>query len=252
MRTTEHGHADHAHHTAPGGQAKDPVCGMTVVPGGAGGGSAEHAGQTYWFCNPGCRQKFVADPTRYVSPAPAMPAPASRRRGSSDERIYTCPMHPEVRQKGPGTCPKCGMALEPEMALSAEEEVNPELVDMTHRFWVSLVLTIPVLAIAMSEMLLPGLTGRLDATWRLWLQLVLATPVVLWGGWPFFVRGWQSIVNRSLNMFTLIALGTGAAFGFSVFAVLAPTALPHSMRHGGAPAVYFEAAAVIVTLVLLG
>src|SRR4029453_1564784 len=115
-------------------------------------------------------------------------------------------MHPEVRRKGGGTCPKCGMAREPEMALSAEEEVNPELVDMTHRFWVSLVLTIPVLAIAMSEMLLPGLTGRLDATWRLWLQLVLATPVVLWGGWPFFVRGWQSIVNRSLNMFTLIAL----------------------------------------------
>jgi P-type Cu+ transporter len=252
MRITEHGHADRAHHTAPGGQAKDPVCGMSVVPGEAGGGSAEHAGHTYWFCNPGCRQKFVADPTRYVSPAPAMPAPASRRLGSSDERTYTCPMHPEVRRKGPGTCPKCGMALEPEMALSAEEEVNPELVDMTHRFWVSLVLTIPVLAIAMSEMLLPGLTGRLDATWRLWLQLVLATPVVLWGGWPFFVRGWQSIVNRSLNMFTLIALGTGAAFGFSVFAVLAPTALPHSMRHGGAPAVYFEAAAVIVTLVLLG
>src|SRR5213594_4315841 len=173
------------------------------------------------------------------------PAPAI------DDRIYTCPMHPEVRQKGPGFCPKCGMALEPE-APTTDEGPNAELMDMTRRFWVSVVLTLPLLALAMAEMFDPALVQSLPTPLRLWGQLLLAAPVVLWGGWPFFVRGWQSIVNRSLNMFTLIALGTAAAFGFSVFAVLFPNTLPQNMRHDGTPPVYFEAAAVIVTLVLLG
>jgi len=182
------------------------------------------------------------DPRETVA---SQPAPAI------DDRIYTCPMHPEVRQKRPGFCPKCGMALEPEAA-TADEGPNAELIDMTRRFWVSVVLTLPLLALAMTEMFAPALVESLATPVRLWGQLMLAAPVVLWGGWPFFVRGWQSVANRSLNMFTLIALGTAAAFGFSVFAVLFPDALPHNMRHDGAPPVYFEAAAVIVTLVLLG
>jgi P-type Cu+ transporter len=222
---------------------KDPVCGMDVTPGQAAGGRAEHSGTTYWFCNPGCRERFVADPTRYLAP-PGAPA--------SDPRPYTCPMHPEVRQIGPGSCPKCGMALEPVEATAAEEGASPELVDMTRRFWVGVALTVPVFALATAEMATPALAARLGPTARLWTQLLLSAPVVLWGGWPFFVRGWRSIVTRSLNMFTLIALGTGAAFAYSVFAVLLPDALPHGMRHGGAPPVYFEAAAVITTLVLLG
>jgi len=174
-----------------------------------------------------------------------------RQAPTIDDRIYTCPMHPEVRQKGPGFCPKCGMALEPE-APTTDEGPNAELMDMTRRFWVSVVLTLPLLALAMAEMFDPALVQSLPTPLRLWGQLLLAAPVVLWGGWPFFVRGWQSIVNRSLNMFTLIALGTAAAFGFSVFAVLFPNTLPQNMRHDGTPPVYFEAAAVIVTLVLLG
>ncbi|HEY7433657.1 MAG TPA: heavy metal translocating P-type ATPase [Methylomirabilota bacterium] len=228
----------------------DPVCGMDVTPGDAAGGSAEHAGTTYWFCNPSCRERFVADPARYLDPPkPGPDAPESAT--GQDTRVYTCPMHPEVRQVGPGSCPKCGMALEP-LEVTVEEGPNPELVDMTRRFWVSLALTVPVLALAMGEMLAPALVAALGPTAWLWIQLVLSTPVVLWGGWPFFVRGGQSLVTRHLNMFTLIALGTGAAFAYSVFAVLFPGALPHAMRHGGVPAVYFEAAAVITTLVLLG
>jgi P-type Cu+ transporter len=223
----------------------DPVCGMDVIPGEAEGGSAEHAGTTYWFCNPSCRERFVADPMTFLAPEPAAPP------DPHDARTFTCPMHPEIRQVGPGSCPKCGMALEP-VEFAAEEGPNPELVDMTRRFWISLVLTIPVLALSMGEMIAPALTRRIDPTASLWIQLVLSAPVVLWGGWPFFARGWQSIVTRNLNMFTLIALGTAAAFGGSVFAVLFPDALPHGMRHGGVPAVYFEAAAVITMLVLLG
>jgi len=224
---------------------KDPVCGMAVEPGHAGGSSAEHQGTTYWFCNPVCREKFVADPARYLD---SRPSPG----GTADTRIYTCPMHPEVRQVGPGSCPKCGMALEPFEVTAADEGPSGELVDMTRRFWVSLALTVPALAVAMSEMVAPALADRVSPTARLWAQLALSAPVVLWGGWPFFVRGWRSIVTRSLNMFTLIALGTGTAFGYSVFAVLMPEALPPEMRHGGVPPVYFEAAAVITTLVLLG
>ncbi len=226
----------------------DPVCGMDVSPDDAAGGSAEHAGTTYWFCNPSCRERFIADPARFLA-RPASPpiVPGSGK----DTRIHTCPMDPEVRQVGPGSCPRCGMALEP-LEVTADEGPNPELVDMTRRFWVSLALTVPVLALAMGEMLAPELVAALGSTARLWTQLVLATPVVLWGGWPFLVRGWQSLVTRNLNMFTLIALGTGAAFAFSVLAMLFPDALPHAMRHGGVPPVYFEAAAVITTLVLLG
>jgi Cu+-exporting ATPase len=228
----------------------DPVCGMDVTPGDAAGGSAEHAGTTYWFCNPGCRERFVADPARFLHPSePSHVAPGSPQ--GKDTRVYTCPMHPEVRQVGPGSCPKCGMALEP-LEVTADEGPNHELVDMTRRFRVSLALTVPVLALAMGEMLAPSLVAALGPAAWLGSQLVLSTPVVLWGGWPFFVRGWQSLVTRNLNMFTLIGLGTGAAFAYSVFAVLFPDALPHAMRHGGVPPVYFEAAAVITTLVLLG
>ncbi|HEV8438550.1 MAG TPA: heavy metal translocating P-type ATPase [Methylomirabilota bacterium] len=251
---TEHQHHDDGHRQSRDGRAdagpdtapltKDPVCGMDVLPGEAAGGSVEHRGHAYWFCSPGCREKFVAEPERYVEPAP--------RPARTDERIYTCPMHPEVRQKGPGFCPKCGMALEPAAPTTEEEGPSAELVDMTRRFWVGGALTLPLLALAMAEMIAPEAVERLSATARLWGQLGLAAPVVLWGGWPFFMRGWQSIVNRSLNMFTLIALGTAAAFGYSVFAMLFPEVLPHGMRHAGAPPVYFEAAAVITTLVLLG
>ena len=250
METTTMSHRHHGHeHAAPAfGTVRDPVCGMDVTPGEAAGGSVEHAGVTYAFCSTGCRAKFVAAPERYLSPAPsAPPAPKS----PPDTRIYTCPMHPEVRQVGPGTCPRCGMALEPE-APALEDEANPELRDMTRRFWVSLALTLPVVGLAMGEMFAPALLSRLTSMAIVWFQLLFSAPVVLWGGWPFFVRGWQSIVNRSLNMFTLIGLGTAAAFGYSVFATLFPDVLPHGMRHGAAPAVYFEAAAVIVTLVLLG
>ena len=247
-----HVHEQHpSHRHAPTSSVKDPVCAMDVVPGQAAGGSAEHGGTTYWFCNPGCRQKFLADPARYLTTTPAAEARPVVVARAADTRIYTCPMHQEIRQVGPGSCPKCGMALEPVEA-AADEGPSQELVDMTRRFWVSLVLTLPVFALAMSEMMAPEVGAWLGPTARLWTQLVLAAPVVLWGGWPFFVRGWQSLVTRSLNMFTLIALGTGAAFAYSVFAVLFPDALPHGMRHGGVPPVYFEAAAVITALVLLG
>jgi Cu+-exporting ATPase len=230
---------------------KDPVCGMEVVAGAARGGSAEHRGVTYWFCNPRCRERFVAEPEQFLAPKPA----ETKASAAADTRIHTCPMHPEVRQVGPGSCPKCGMALEPVEA-AADEGPNPELVDMSRRFKGSALLTAPLLALAMGEMVWPGVTAPIGTAASSWLQLVLAAPVVLWGGAPFFVRGWQSLVRRSLNMFTLIALGTAAAFGFSLFALLAPNALPDAMRHGadhaGGPPLYFEAAAVITTLVLLG
>jgi Cu+-exporting ATPase len=251
----DHGGHGHGHPRPPGAGApatvKDPVCGMDVVPGEAGGGSAEHAGTTYWFCSPRCREQFVAEPGRYVTAtAAARPAPAPAR---ADERIYTCPMHPQIRQQGPGSCPICGMALEPLVA-TGEEGPDPELVDMTRRFRLSLVLTLPLLIGVMADML-PGEPLRHVIPPRVfsWLQLALATPVVLWGGWPFFVRGWMSIVNRSLNMFTLIALGVGVAYAYSVVGVFAPGLFPASFRtHGGEVGLYFEAAAVITALVLLG
>jgi Cu+-exporting ATPase len=219
---------------------------MDVEPADAAGGSAEHRGTTYWFCNPVCREKFVADPARYLEPRPPT------EDAGPDPRTYTCPMHPEVRQVGPGSCPKCGMALEPVEVTASDAAPSGELTDMTRRFWVSLALTVPVFVLAMSDVVAPRAAESLGPGARLWIQLILAAPVVLWGGWPFFVRGAQSLVTRHLNMFTLIAIGTGASFAYSVFAVLWPDVLPHEMRHGGAPPVYFEAAAVITTLVLLG
>jgi Cu+-exporting ATPase len=225
-------------------QALDPVCGMTVDP--ATARSASHEGRAYYFCSEGCRGKFKAAPARYLD---STSAPAA---AAVPGAIYTCPMHPEIRQVGPGACPLCGMALEPLNAAEAPAD-DSELRDMTRRFWICLVLTLPLLW-PMLASLLPQLEPErlLGARAAAWAELALATPVVLWGGGVFFQRGWQSLVNRSLNMFTLIALGTGAAWLFSVVAVLLPQALPDAFKAGGAPPLYFESSAVIVTLVLLG
>ncbi len=219
---------------------KDPVCHMDVYPPNAAG-SHEYKGTTYHFCSKGCVAKFQADPERFLAP----PKPPTAEEMEAE---YICPMDPEVRQIGPGTCPKCGMALEP-VVMTLEEGENPELEDMRRRlFWAAL-FTVPLFAIAMGSMQWPLLHGRAGVL----LQLALATPAVLWCGYPFFERGWQSIVARHPNMFTLIAIGTGTAYGYSLVAALAPNAIPASMReHGGQPGVYFEAAAVIVMLVLLG
>jgi Cu+-exporting ATPase len=219
-----------------------------VDPASARGGSAVHEGATFHFCSAGCRQKFLADPERWLHPAPA---PASDAE-PGDGREFTCPMHPEVVQLGPGSCPLCGMALEPREASAGDAE-NPELRDMTRRLVVSAALAAPTFLLAMSD-LLPGrpVQAVLSPRAGAFVQLLLSAPVVLWGGLPFFRRGWTSVVTRHLNMFTLIAVGTAAAFGFSVFATLFPGALPGAHLHGGGPPVYFEAAAVIVTLVLLG
>ena len=207
----------------------------------------EYRGQSYSFCSDGCLDKFRRDPQRYVE----------EHQTSTDAdpgAEYTCPMDPEVRQLGPGICPRCGMALEPVGGSLAKDESNPELVDMTRRFWASLGLTLPEFGIAMAEMI-PGqpLARAFGPSLLLWAELALATPVVLWGGWPFFARGWASLRSRHLNMFTLIALGTGAAYLYSVIATLLPASFPEAFRGpGGEIAVYFEAAAVITTLVLLG
>ncbi|WP_408870503.1 heavy metal translocating P-type ATPase [Elioraea sp.] len=234
--------------TAPGGaEATDPVCGMKLDP-HATPHRAEHAGQPFYFCSSRCREKFVADPARYLG---GPDAPKRQAEPVAPGTIYTCPMHPQIRQIGPGNCPICGMALEPEMA-TAEAGPNPELVDFTRRFWIGLVLTLPVLVLEMGGHLI-GLDHLIERSTSNWLQLLFGTPVVLWAGWPFFQRGWFSVVNRSLNMFTLIALGTGVAWVYSVVATLAPGAFPPAFRGpDGAVAVYFEAAAVIVVLVLLG
>ncbi|KAB2941569.1 MAG: heavy metal translocating P-type ATPase [Hyphomicrobium sp.] len=224
--------------------AKDPVCGMDVDPHTAKF-RAEHAGRSYYFCAAGCRTKFLADPQKYLTKDERVHVPVP------EGTVYTCPMHPEIRQVGPGSCPICGMALEPEL-VSAETGPNPELVDMARRFWIGLVLTLPVLALEMGGHL-TGLHMLLSKTTSNWLQLALATPVVLWVGWPFFERGWQSLLTRNLNMFTLIAMGTGVAWVYSVIATLAPGIFPSAFRGpDGAVAVYFEAASVITVLVLLG
>ena len=220
--------------------ATDPVCGMQVRT--ASALSAEHAGRTYYFCNDKCRSKFLADPERYV---------ASSERAAPAGTKYTCPMHPEIVRDEPGHCPICGMALEPMMP-SATAQENPELRDMTRRFWVGLVLSVPVLALEMGGEIL-GLRSALGTVPSNALQLFLATPVVLWCGWPFFVRAAQSLVTRHLNMFTLIAMGTGVAWLYSVIATIAPGLFPPAFRSGdGGVAVYFEAAAMITVLVLLG
>ena len=236
------------------GEAVDPVCGMTVVPGQAAGGSHVHGGTTYHFCSPSCRTRFAANPEAFLGKPPVgMDHGTQAPPATGDTRIYTCPMHPEVQQVGPGSCPICGMALEPR-DVTVDEGPNPELIDMTRRLWISAALTAPLVLLGMSEML-PGqpVHHALGPQLVAWIQLLLATPVVLWGGWPFFVRGWTSLVLRRLNMFTLIALGTGAAYLFSLVATVAPDILPASARaHGGGVPVYFEAAAMIVTLVLVG
>ena len=223
----------------------DPVCGMTIDPSDAVG-QFDYKGQTYYFCAESCLEQFRENPEQFLN-TDARPA------GPVDlEAEYTCPMHPEVRQKGPGACPICGMALEPVDAAHADEG-NPELEDMTRRFRVSLVLTAPILAFMIGEMLPGRPVDRLvPHGLRNWIEFALATPVVVWGGLPFFERGWASIVSRYLNMFTLIALGVGAAYGYSVAATLAPNLFPDSFRMGAEVAVYFEPAAVIVVLVLLG
>jgi Cu+-exporting ATPase len=243
-----HDHHDHRSHDrrspAEAGSVIDPVCGMSVDP-HTTPHRHTHEGHPYYFCSAGCRTKFAADPARYLSStaASAPPVPAGT--------IYTCPMHPEVRQVGPGACPICGMALEPEL-VSAESAPNPELADMTRRFWVGLVLSLPVVVLEMGGHLV-DLHGVLSQSTSNMLQFIFATPVVLWAGWPFFVRGWQSLMTRNLNMFTLIAMGTGVAFLYSVVATLTPGLFPPAFRgHDGAVSVYFEAAAVITVLVLLG
>jgi Cu+-exporting ATPase len=227
--------------------ATDPVCGMTVDPAHAAG-STIHQGTTYFFCNVGCLERFRADPSAYVAGS-ARPEPPPSPAGT----LWTCPMHPEIVRSEPGTCPICGMALEPRVP-TLEEAENPELRDMTRRFRVGLGLTLPILALMLDEVL-PGrpLHRALPAWLITWGQVALATPVVWWAGWPFFERGWASVVHRSPNMFTLIALGTGMAYGYSLVAMLAPDLFPSEMReHGGRIGLYFEAAAVITVLVLLG
>ena len=248
MSTHPHNHA--SGHACCGAKAsdgaatvKDAVCGMSVDP-TATAHRASHDGQDYFFCSAGCRTKFIGDPMRYLNPRveaePAVPG-----------AIYTCPMHPEIRQEGPGSCPICGMALEPE-TVTAEAPPNHELIDFTRRFWVGLVLTLPVFALEMGghlanlHMFIPGQMSN-------WIQFALATPVVLWCGWPFFERGWTSLRTRRLNMFTLIAMGVGVAWLYSVVAVVAPTLFPPAfLKADGSAPVYFEAAAVITVLVLVG
>lgn len=236
----QHSHGAHAHSPLAAPEAeKDLVCGMTVKPDSPH--RTRHEGHEYGFCSAKCKDKFEADPERYLSPqaAPAEAAPPGTE--------YTCPMHPEIRQIGPGNCPKCGMALEP-LQPTLEEGENPELKDFRHRFWGTLPLTALVAVIAMLGELGRSLLGG----WQPWVELVLATPVVLWAGWPFFVRGVQSVVNRSLNMWTLIGLGVLAAYSYSVVATVWPGVFPASFRMDGRVGVYFEAAAVIVSLTLLG
>lgn len=242
-----HSHGAHGHDTAPAvddGRVLDPVCGMRVDPHTAKH-RTEHDGHPYYFCSAGCRTKFEADPEKYLNKADA-PPPAPVPEGT----VYTCPMHPEIRQVGPGSCPICGMALEPDL-VTLDSGPNPELADMTRRFWIALALTLPVFVLEMGSHVF-GL-HLLDMRTSTYVQLALATPVVVWAGWPFFERGWQSIQTRNLNMFTLIALGTGVAFAYSLVATLAPEVFPPSFRDAhGTVAVYFEAAAVITVLVLLG
>lgn len=225
-------------------KVKDPVCGMDVDP-HTSRHRADHAGKTWYFCSEKCQEKFIAKPDAYLEPSKQ--SQASVPSGS----IYTCPMHPEVRREGPGDCPICGMALEPE-TVSADTGSSDELKDMTRRFWIGLVLTLPVFALEMGGHVF-GLMHFISQQTSNWIQLLLATPVVVWAGWPFFVRGWRSLVHRSLNMFTLIAIGTGTALLYSLLATLTPGIFPDAFRQAdGSVAVYFEAAAVIVVLVLLG
>ena len=232
-------HADTDH-----GKVLDPVCGMTVDP-QTSKHRFDHHGTTYHFCSAGCRTKFAAAPRSYLDKSKAPPADVP------EGTIYTCPMHPEVRQVGTGACPICGMALEPEL-VSLNDAPNPELADMSRRFWIGLMLALPVIALDMGGHF-AGTHGWVGQTLSNWIQFAFATPVVIWAGWPFFARGWQSLITRNLNMFTLVAMGTGVAYIYSLAATVAPTIFPPAFRgNDGAVAVYFEAAAVITILVLLG
>jgi Cu+-exporting ATPase len=240
-----HSHDHHHHHAASKAGAVDPVCGMTVDP-ETSKHRSDYRGNTYHFCSAGCRTKFEAAPQQQLDKSKP-----TQHEDVPEGTIYTCPMHPQIRQVGPGSCPICGMALEPEVA-SLDAPPNPELADMTRRFWIGGALSLPVVILEMGGHLVGG-HGWVDQTLSNWIQLVFATPVVLWAGWPFFVRGWQSLVTRNLNMFTLIAMGTGVAYLYSVVGTVAPDIFPAAFRgHDGAVPVYFEAAAVITVLVLLG
>ncbi|NNC59883.1 MAG: YHS domain-containing protein, partial [Erythrobacter sp.] len=236
---------DHASRSLEAGLTIDPVCGMQVDP-EATAHHAEHDGKAYHFCSARCREKFIAEPVRWLSNSPAQDIEVA------EGAMWTCPMHPEIRQDHPGSCPICGMALEPEM-VDPDAGPSEELVDMTRRFWIGLALTLPVFLLEMGGHLFSVIHHLVPMQISIWIQFALATPVVLWAGWPFFQRAWDSIRTRNLNMFTLIAIGTGAAWSYSVVAVLAPGVFPDAFRAAdGTVAVYFEAAAVITVLVLLG
>ena len=220
--TQHHSHTDHdATASVADKTVTDPVCGMTVNP-ATTPHRHQHQDNTYYFCSAGCRTKFAADPARYLKGKSAASEPVA------EGTIYTCPMHPEIRQAGPGSCPICGMALEPAMAV-ADTEPNAELVDMTRRFWIGLVLTLPVFVLEMGSHLV-DIHGLIDPSVSGYIQFAFATPVVLWAGWPFFVRGAQSLVTRNLNMFTLIAMGTGVAYVYSLVATFAPNVFPAAFR----------------------
>ncbi|MEC5325117.1 heavy metal translocating P-type ATPase [Aurantimonas sp. A3-2-R12] len=245
----DHSHHQHGHASvSPDDRTvKDPVCGMTVAL-DQGKPSREYSGETYYFCSQKCHDKFAADPESFLSGKP-------ERKEMPEGTIYTCPMHPEIEQVGPGDCPICGMALEPKGVPVGEEGPNPELVDFTRRFWVGAALTVPLLILTMTPYL--GITffrELFGERMSLWIEVVLGTPVILWSGWPFFVRGYKSFKTMNLNMFSLISMGVGAAYLFSIVAVLFPQIFPDGFRdlETGSVGVYFEAAAVIVTLVLLG
>jgi Cu+-exporting ATPase len=282
MISDEHDHGGHTHHHADDagatadGRVKDPVCGMEVDPATAKH-RVGHDGTTHVFCSAGCKAKFEADPVRYVAAAASTGTDpdghshhhhgkahtdhggaragqhaAATVKSVPEGAVWTCPMHPEIRRDGPGNCPICGMALEPLVA-KADAGPSPELEDMTRRFWIGLVLALPVFGLEMGSHLVPALHHLVPTHVSLWTQFALATPVVLWAGWSFFERAWASLINRSLNMFTLIAMGTGVAWAYSVVATLAPGIFPAAFRAAdGSVAVYFEAAAVITVLVLLG
>lgn len=248
---TDHRH--HHHPAATGQVVTDPVCGMQVDP--ATALTFEHEGVQYHFCSTHCRDRFQADPAAYTRSTSRQAEPATTSPdgdGGAQASEWTCPMHPEIRRPGPGSCPICGMALEP-VTVTADTGPSPELADMTRRFWIATALTIPIVILEMGRHFIPWLHNLIPARASVWLQLVLGTPVVVWAGWPFFVRGWASARTRNLNMFTLIAMGTGIAWLFSVIATLAPGIFPDAFRgDAGTVDVYFEAAAVITTLVLLG
>ncbi|MCB1025646.1 MAG: HAD-IC family P-type ATPase, partial [Acidobacteria bacterium] len=240
-------HASHGGmRTAPEGESIDPVCGMSVAPETAAG-SFEFEGETYHFCSKSCLTKFRQNPKSFLEEKEE-----KELEPESQGTEFTCPMHPEIVQIGPGSCPICGMALEPKV-ISLDDEPDPELIDMTRRFWISAVLSLPVFVLAMGEYF-PGFHQVVSPEVSMWIQFLLATPVILWGGFPFFQRGWASVKNVNPNMFTLIAMGVGAAFIYSLSAVFIPDVFPDSMRNSKTALIgtYFEAAAVIITLVLLG